>query len=66
MNEKEIIEHDKKFIKDVISGIREQMIAYLLWKTQHYDNIDEYRKDLKKELKNIHNANMKFVDEILD
>ena len=44
----------------------EQMLEYVLKKTNQYKTIEEFREQLKKEINNIHDKNMKNLNDCIN
>jgi hypothetical protein len=55
----------KKFQINISQVIFEQALEYLLWKTEHYENLEELRKAIKNDIKKVHNRNMKNFEDVI-
>ncbi len=53
-------------MQHIISGVREQMLEYFLWRAEQYTTYDEFKNALKDELKNLHDKNMKILKKVID
>ena len=54
--------NDAEIFMGIVNTVREQTLEYILHKVNKYKTIEEFKKQLKKELNTIHNQNMDMVD----